>query len=92
MGTALFASYVNETRMVATDGDLWITAEVANTIITWNAVSVQLKPRIRTLQQTPLLLRVRIMTLVAIMDAGLVKGPTVGAVLDSLGHSSHFFC
>ena len=85
MGTALFASYVNKTRMVATDGDLWVMAEVAETIITRNAVSVQLKPRIRTLQQTPLLLRVRITTVVAIMDVGLVEGPTVGAVLDSLG-------
>ena len=85
MGTALFASYMNKTRMVATDGDLRVTAEVAETIITWNAVLVQLKPRIRTLQQTPLLLRVRIMTVVAVMVAGLVGGPTVGAVLDSLG-------
>ena len=56
MGAALFTSYVNETRMVATDGDLWVAVEVAETTITWNAVSVQLKPRIQTLQQTPLLL------------------------------------
>ena len=85
MGAALFASYVNETRMVAADGDLRVAVEVAETIIIWNAVSVQLKPRIRTLQRTPLLLRVRIMTVVAVMDAGLVEGPMVGAVLDSLG-------
>ena len=85
MGIALFASYVNKTRMVAADGDLRVAAEVAKTIITWNEVLVQLKPRIQTLQQTPLLLRVRIMTVVAIMDAGLVEGPMVGAVLDSLG-------
>ena len=46
MGIALFASYMNKTRMVAADGDLWVTVEVAKTIITQNAVSVQLKPRI----------------------------------------------
>ena len=46
MGAALFARYVNKTRMVAADGDLWVTAEVAKTIITQNAVLVQLKPRI----------------------------------------------
>ena len=86
MGAALFTSYMNKTRMVAADGDLRIVAEVAKTTITPNAVLVQLKPRIQTLQQTPLLLRVRIMTVVAVMDAGLVKGPTVGAMLDSLGH------
>ena len=44
MGTALFASYMNETRVVAMDRDLQVTAEVA--IITWNTVSVQLKLRI----------------------------------------------
>ena len=56
MGAALFTSYVNETRMVATDRDLRVVAEVAETIITQNAVLVQLKLRIQTLQQTPLLL------------------------------------
>ena len=86
MGAALFASYVNETRMVAMDGDLWVMVEVAEATITWNTVSVQLKPRIQTLQQTLLLLQVRIMTVVDVMDMGLVKGPMVGAVLDSLGH------
>ena len=86
MGAALFASYVNETRMVATDGDPRVAAEVAEATITRNAVSVQLKTRIQTLQQTLLLLPVRIMTVVDVMDAGLVKGPMVGAVLDSLGH------
>ena len=85
MGTALFASYVNKTRMVATDGDLWVAVEVAETITTRNAVLVQLKPRIPTLQQTLLLLPVRITTVVDVMDVGLVKGPMVGAVLDSLG-------
>ena len=85
MGTALFTSYVNETRMVAVDGDLRVTVEVAKTTITWNAVLVQLKPRIQTLQQTLPLLRVRIMTVVDVMDVGLVEGPMAGAVLDSLG-------
>ena len=56
MGAALFASYANETRMVATDGDLRVMAEMDATIITRNAVLVQLKLRIQTLQQTPLLL------------------------------------
>ena len=56
MGAALFVSYVNETRMVAMDGDLRVAAEMDETIITQNAVSAQLKPRIRTLLQTlPLL-------------------------------------
>ena len=71
--------------MVAMDGDLRVTAEVAEATITWNTVSVQLKLRIRTLQQTLPLLPVRIMTMVDVMDVGLVKGPMVGAVLDSLG-------
>ena len=56
IGAALFTSYVNEIRMVARDGDLWVAAEVAKTIITRTSVSVQLKLRIQTLQQTPLLL------------------------------------
>ena len=71
--------------MVAMDGDLRVTAEVAEATITWNTVSVQLKLRIRTLQQTLPFLPVRIMTMVDVMDVGLVKGPMVGAVLDSLG-------
>ena len=74
MGTTLFNSYVNKTRMVATDGDLRVMAEVAEATITQNAVSVLLKPRIQTLQQTLPLLPVRIMTVVDIMDMGLVKG------------------
>ena len=85
MGAALFTSYVNKTRMVAADGDLWVAAEMAKTIITWNTVSAQLKPRIQTLLQTLLLLQVTIMTVVDVMDAGLVEGPMAGAVLDSLG-------
>ena len=86
MGAALFNSYTNETRMVAMDGDLRVTVEVAEVTITWSTVLVQLKLRIQTLQQTLPLLPVRIMTVVDIMDAGLVEGPMVGAVLDSLGH------
>ena len=46
MGAASFASYVSETRMVAADGDLRVTVEVAETIIIRNTVSVQLKLRI----------------------------------------------
>ena len=85
MGAALFDSYANEPRIVAMDGDLRVAAEVAEVTITWSTVSVQLKPRIQTLQQTLPLLPVRIMTVVDIMDTGLVEGPMVGAVLDSLG-------
>ena len=85
MGAALFDSYTNETRMVAMDGDLRVTAEVAAVTITRSAVLVQLKLRIQTLQQTLPLLPVRIMTMVDVMDAGLVEGPMAGAVLDSLG-------
>ena len=85
MGAALSDSYANETRMVATDGDLRVAAEVAAVTITRSAVSVQLKPRIQTLQQTLPLLPVRIMTVVGVMDVGLVEGPMAGAVLDSLG-------
>ena len=85
MGAALFSSYVNETRMVAMDGDLRVAAKVAETIIIQNAVSVQLKPRIRTLPQTLPLMRVTIMTVVDAMDVGLVEGLMAGAVLDSLG-------
>ena len=85
MGATLFNSYVNKTRMVAADRDLQVTVEVAKATITWNIVSVLLKPRIQTLQQTLPLLPVRIMTVVDIMDTGLVEGPMVGAVLDSLG-------
>ena len=92
MGAALFASYANKTRIVAADGDLRVAAEVAEATITQNAVSVQLKLRIRTLQQTLPLLQVRIMTMVDIMDASLVEGPMVGAVLDScLGPLVTFF-
>ena len=71
--------------VVAADGDLRVTAEVAETTITQSAVSVQLKLRIQTLQQTLPLLPVRTMTVVDVMDVGLVEGPMAGAVLDSLG-------
>ena len=84
MGAVLFGSYVNET-VVAADGDLRVVAEVAGVTIAQSAVSVQLKLRIQTLQQTLPLLPVRTMTVVDIMDVGLVKGPMAGAVLDSLG-------
>ena len=84
MGAVLFDSYVNET-VVAADGDLRVAAEVAEVTIAQSAVSVQLKPRIQTLPQTLPLLPVRIMTVVDVMDAGLVEGPMAGAVLDSLG-------
>ena len=86
MGATLFDSYVNGTRVVATDRDLLVMAVVAEATITRNIVLVLLKPRIQTLQQTLPLLPVRIMTVVDIMDVGLVEGPMVGAVLDSLGH------
>ena len=45
MGAALFASYVNKTRMVAADGDLQVAAKMAKTIITQNTVLAQLKLR-----------------------------------------------
>ena len=86
IGTTLFNSYMNKTRVVATDRDLWVAVVVAKATITQNIVLVLLKPRIQTLQQTLPLLTVRIMTVVDVMDAGLVKGPIVGAALDSLGH------
>ena len=84
MGATLFDSYANET-VVAADGDIQVTAEVAEATKKLNVVSLLLKPRIQTLQQTLLLLPVRITTVVDIMDAGLVKGPMVGVTLDSLG-------
>ena len=86
MGAALFDSYANGTRVGAADRDLRVTAEVAEVTITQSAVLVLLKLRIQTLQQIlPLLLPVRITTVVDIMDTGLVEGPMAGAVLDSLG-------
>ena len=85
MGATLFNSYVNGTRVVAADRDLRVAAVVAEATITRNIVLVPLKLRIRTLQQTLPLLPVRIPTVVDVMDTGLVKGPMVGAALDSLG-------
>ena len=85
MGATLFDSYVNGTRVVAAEGDLRVAVVVAEAPITRNVVLVPLKLRIRTLQQTLPLLPVRILTVVDIMDTGLVEGPMVGAVLDSLG-------
>ena len=85
MGATLFDSYMNRTRVVAADGDLRVAAVVAEATITCNVVLVLLKLRIQTLQQTLPLLTVRIMTVVGVMDVGLVEGPMAGAVLDSLG-------
>ena len=85
MGTTLFDSYANET-VVAMDGDTQIMAEVAEATTTLNAVLLLLKLRIQTLQQTLPLLPVRIMTMVDVMDMGLVEGPMVGVARDSLGH------
>ena len=65
------------------DGDPLVAAEVAETIM--NEPSLQLKWTMQTQQQIPPL-PVTTMTMVDIMDVGLVMGPMVGAVLDSLGH------
>ena len=81
----MFDSYVSKIRVVAMDGDPQVMAEVAKATATLNIVLLPLRQRIQTLWQTLPLLPVRTMTMVDVMDAGLVKGPMVGAMLDSLG-------
>ena len=83
MGATLFANCVNIIRVLGMDGDPLVAAEVAETIM--NEPSLQLKWTMQTQQQIPPL-PVTTMTMVDIMDVGLVMGPMVGAVLDSLGH------
>ena len=85
MGTTLFNSYVNVIRVLAMDGDPLVMAAVAEAITTLNVVSLQLRQMIQTQQQILPLPPVTIMTVVDVMDTGLVEGPMVGAVLDSLG-------
>ena len=85
MGATLFDSYMNIIRVVAADGDPQVTAEVAKATTTLNIVLLQLRQMIQTQQQTLPLLPVTRMTMVDVMDVGLVKGPMVGALLDSLG-------
>ena len=85
MGTTLFDNYMNVTRMLDADGDPPVMAEVAKTITTLNIASLQLRQMIQTQQQILPLLPVTTMTVVDAMDAGLVKGPMVGAMPDSLG-------
>ena len=85
MGATLFNSYVNVIRVLATDGDPPVTAEVAKAITTLNVVLLQLRQMIQTQQQILPLPPVTTMTMVDITDAGLVKGPMVGVALDSLG-------
>ena len=82
----MFNSYVNVIRVLATDGDPLVTVDVAEAITTLNIASLQLRQMIQTQQRILSLLPVKIMTMVDVMDAGLVKGPMVGAGLDSLGH------
>ena len=85
MGATLFNSYTNETRVVAMDRDPQVMVEVAEAITTLSVVSLQLRQMIQTQQQILPLPPVTTMTVVDVMDAGLVKGPMVGAALDSLG-------
>ena len=85
MGATLFDSYMNIIRVLAMDGDPLVMAEVAKTITIMNILLLQLRWTIQTHQQI-LPLPVTTMTVVDVMDAGLVEGPMVGAVLDSLGH------
>ena len=85
MGATLFNSYMNIIRVGATDGDPQVAAEEAKATTTLNVVLLQLRQMIQTQQQILPLLPVTTMTMVDVMDMGLVKGPMVGAVLDSLG-------
>ena len=85
MGATLFDSYMNIIRVLAMDGDPLVMVEVAKTITIMNILLLQLRWTIQTQQQI-LPLPVTTMTVVDVMDAGLVEGPMVGAVLDSLGH------
>jgi hypothetical protein len=85
MGATLFDSYVNVIRVLVVDGDTPVMAEVAEAITTLNVVSLQLRQMIQTQQRILPLPPVIIMTVVDVMDAGLVEGPMVGAALDSLG-------
>ena len=84
MGATLFDSYTNVIRVLAMDGDPPVVVGVAKTITTMNILLLQLRQMIQTQQQI-LPLPVTTMTMVDIMDVGLVKGPMVGAILDSLG-------
>jgi hypothetical protein len=85
MGAILFDSYVNVIRVLVADGDPPVAAEVAEAITTLNVVSLQLRQMIQTQQRILPLPPVITMTVVDVMDAGLVEGPMVGAALDSLG-------
>jgi hypothetical protein len=85
MGATLFDSYVNVIRVLVADGDPPVAAEVAEAITTLNVVSLQLRQMIQTRQRILPLPPVITMTVVDVMDAGLVEGPMVGAALDSLG-------
>ena len=85
MGATLFDSYMNVIRVLATGGDPPVMAEVAEAITTLNVVSLQLRQMIQTQQQILPLPPVTTLTVVDVTDAGLVKGPMVGAALDSLG-------
>jgi hypothetical protein len=85
MGAILFDSYVNVIRVLVADGDPPVAAEVAEAITTLNVVSLQLRQMIQTRQRILPLPPVITMTVVDVMDAGLVEGPMVGAALDSLG-------
>jgi hypothetical protein len=84
MGATLFDSYVNVIRVLVADGDPPV-AEEAEAITTLNVVSLQLRQMIQTRQRILPLPPVITMTVVDVMDAGLVEGPMVGAALDSLG-------
>ena len=85
MGTTLFDSYVNVIRVLAADRDPPVMGAVAKAITTLNVVSLQLRQMMQTQQRILPLPPVTTMTVVDIMDVGLVKGPMVGAALDSLG-------
>jgi hypothetical protein len=85
MGATLFDSYVNVIRVLVVDGDPPVAVEVAEAITTLNVVSLQLRQMIQTRQRILPLPPVITMTVVDVMDAGLVEGPMVGAALDSLG-------
>jgi hypothetical protein len=85
MGATLFDSYVNVIRVLVMDGDPPVAVEVAEAITTLNVVSLQLRQMIQTRQRILPLPPVITMTVVDVMDAGLVEGPMVGAALDSLG-------
>ena len=85
MGAALFNSYMNVIKVLATDGDPPVMGAVAEAITTLNVVSLHLRQMMQTQQQILPLPPVTTMTVVDIMDAGLVKGPMVKAALDSLG-------